>query len=617
MRNLNKFALAILCCCLAALPQFGARRLLEFSTESPNAIADDEFGTYNFTSCQIYCYGSLLDTVQMAKLFEDSKTFVDMKLLFSPQKTLEDFDAFMAAKNNTPSRDEIREFVDAHFGAKGTELDVWTPTDWIEHPGFIDLIHDPDLKQWGVDLNNIWKELGRKMKDDVHKNPDYYSIIPVPNPVIVPGGRFIEFYYWDSYWIIRGLLHSEMYTTARGMIENFLSIVQRIGFIPNGGRVYYWGRSQPPLLTAMVKSYVDFTKDDLFAINALEILEHEFEYFINNNTVQAKGHNLVIYRDTSTGPRPESYSEDVETSQSFTTKEAKEDHYSELKSAAESGMDFSSRWFINANGTNEGNLTDAKTRSIVPVELNAILYWNAKMIAEFHSKAGNIEKMVEYETKAQKIQEAIQAVLWNEEAGCWLDYDLINEKPRNYFVPTNLSPLWVKAYNLSESEKISASVLKYIEANNLDSFPGGVPNTLYNTGEQWDLPNVWAPMQYILVEGLDNLGTPEAKALSQRWGQRWVKSNFEAYRETLAMFEKYDAENFGGHGGGGEYGVQTGFGWSNGVIIEWLAKYGRQISLSNTGAAARSCRLITVLGATAVAIVGAFAGRFIWRNWFK
>lgn len=194
--------------------------------------------------------------------------------------------------------------------------------------------------------------------------------------------------------------------------------------------------------------------------------------------------------------------------------------------------------------------------------------------------------------------------MWNEEAGCWLDYDLINEKPRDYFVPSNLSPLWVKAYNISDSAKISKSVLSYIEKNNLDSFPGGVPNTLYPTGEQWDFPNVWAPMQYILVEGLDNLGTPEAKELSKRWGHRWVKSNFEAYRETLAMFEKvrcalsssvhyndtvssmqYDAENFGGHGGGGEYGVQKGFGWTNGVIIEWLAKYGNQISLSNTGAA--------------------------------
>ncbi|EDW01419.1 GH21428 [Drosophila grimshawi] len=589
MSKLNGLNLLIILgfCCLAALPQVRSKNLNEFISDSDNVIvktdANDEI--YDFPSCQIYCHGPLLHTVQMAKLFQDSKTFVDMKLKFAPEKTMEDFEAMMESKNNNPSQDEIREFVNSHFGDKGTELDAWTPPDWIEHPTFLDLIRDPDLKQWGVDLNNIWKELGRKMKDDVHKNPEYYSIIPVPNPVIVPGGRFIEFYYWDSYWIIRGLLYSDMKDTARGMIENLMSIVKRIGFIPNGGRVYYGGRSQPPLLTAMVKSYVDFTKDDMFAINALETLEHEFEYFMNNHSVQAKGHNLAGYRDTTTGPRPESYREDVETSSGFLTPEAKENHYSELKAAAESGMDFSSRWFINEEGTNIGNLTQIMTRSIVPVELNAILYQNAKTIAEFHSKAGNIEKMTEYETKAKKILEAIQAVLWNEEVGCWLDYDLINNKPRNYFVSSNLSPLWTKAYNIADSKKISDSVLNYVEQNKLDTFPGGVPNTIYQTGEQWDFPNVWAPLQYIVVEGLDNLGTPEAKNLSKSWGHRWVKSNFEAYRETLAMFEKYDAEKFGGHGGGGEYGVQTGFGWSNGVIIEWLAKYGREISINGKDAA--------------------------------
>ncbi|XP_017960975.1 trehalase isoform X1 [Drosophila navojoa] len=548
----------------------------------------------------------------MAKLFPDSKTFVDMKLKASPEKTMELFEAFMASTNNAPTNDQIRKFVDDNFGAKGTELEVWTPTDWVEHPAFLDLVNDPDLKQWGVDLNNIWKELGRKMKDDVHKNPEYYSIIPVPNPVIVPGGRFIEFYYWDSYWIIRGLLYSEMRDTARGMIENFMSIVQRIGFIPNGGRVYYGGRSQPPLLAGMVKSYVDFTKDDRFAINALDVLEHEFEYFINNHSVQAKGYNLAVYRDSSKGPRPESYSEDIETAATFNTDEDKENHYSELKSAAESGMDFSSRWYINEKGTNVGNLSVTKTRSIVPVDLNSFLYWNAKIIAEFHAKAGNVDKMTEYETKAQKIKEAIQAVLWNEEAGCWLDYDLINEKPRDYFVTSNLAPLWVKAYNISDTDKISESVLNYIEKNKLDTFPGGIPNSLYQTGEQWDFPNVWAPMQYIIIEGLDNLGTPDAKQLSKRWGHRWVKSNFAAYRDSRAMFEKYDAEKFGGHGGGGEYGVQKGFGWTNGVIIEWLAKYGHEISLSNTGAAGPSSRFLSLLGVTAVALIGAFAGRLIW-----
>lgn len=380
------------------------------------------------------------------------------------------------------------------------------------------------------------------MKDEVSKNPEYYSIIPVPNPVIVPGGRFIEFYYWDSYWIIRGLLYSQMFDTARGMIENFFSIVNRFGFIPNGGRVYYHGRSQPPLLTGMVKSYVDFTNDDKFAIDALDTLEHEFEFFVNNHNVTVKNHSLCVYRDSSSGPRPESYREDVETGEEFPTDEAKELHYSELKAGAESGMDFSSRWFISPTGTNEGNRSALSTTSIVPVDLNAYLYWNAKLIAEFHSKAGNTKKVTEYETKAEKLLLGIQEVLWNEEAGVWLDYDMINQKPRDYYTPTNLSPLWVKAFNISESEKISASVMAYIERNKLDSFPGGVPNTLSYTGEQWDAPNVWAPMQYILVEGLNNLNTPEAKNMSLKWATRWVKTNFAAFSKDRHMYEKVSVE---------------------------------------------------------------------------
>ncbi|XP_017092529.1 trehalase isoform X2 [Drosophila bipectinata] len=558
----------------------------------------------------VFCRGNLLHTIQMAQLFEDSKTFVDMKLKNSPDKTLADFEKMMENKNQTPSRDDLVKFVDDYFSPKGTELEEYMPADWVKSPSFLDVIHDPDLKQWGKDLNSIWKELGRKMKDDVSKNPQYYSIIPVPNPVIIPGGRFIEFYYWDSYWIIRGLLYSDMKDTARGMIENFLSIVTRVGYIPNGGRVYYYGRSQPPLLTAMVKSYVDFTNDIAFGIKALDALEHEFEYFMNNHSVEVKGHSLMNYRDASTGPRPESYREDILSAASFATEEEKEDHYRELKAAAESGMDFSSRWFINANGTNVGNLTDLKTRSIVPVDLNALLFMNAKIIAELHSKNNNAEKVTEYEKKAQKILQGIQEVLWNEEAGVWLDYDMINKKSRDYFVPTNLVPLYANAFNITDSEKISAKVLNYIKKNKLDTFPGGVPNTLYNTGEQWDLPNVWAPMQYFLVEGINNLNTPEAKALSKEWAIRWVKSNFKAYKDGRHMYEKYNAEEFGGHGGGGEYGVQTGFGWSNGVIIEWLAKHGREMSV--TGAAPAATPLTSIVGIATAVILALVVTPILW-----
>lgn len=372
------------------------------------------------------------------------------------------------------------------------------------------------------------------------KNPDLYSIIHINNPVIVPGGRFREFYYWDSYWIIRGLLYSEMYKTSKGMLENFLSIIDRFGFIPNGGRIYYSERSQPPLLTGMIKAYVEATKDTEFMIRALPILEREFYFFLNNHMVNVAGFALATYGFKSPGPRPESYLEDFVLAQHLPTDSDREEMYAELKAGAESGMDFTSRWFIK-DGSNKGNLTDTKCRSIVPVELNAILYWNAKIIAEYYAIDNNVKKAAEFESKAQELYTAIQAVLWNEEVGSWLDYDLINSKPRNYFVPTNLAPLWTGCFNANDKTHLSRKILKYINETGIDMFPGGVPNTLLQSGEQWDYPNVWPPMQYILVEGLRHLNDEAADEVAHSWALRWVRSNFIAYKETRAMYEKVRA----------------------------------------------------------------------------
>lgn len=285
-----------------------------------------------------------------------------------------------------------------------------------------------------------------------------------------------------------------MYTTAKGMLENFVSVVERFGFIPNGGRIYYSGRSQPPLLIPMVKEYLDATGDEQFIHDNIGVLEQEFEYWMNNHMVEVNGHLLAVFGDKSSGPRPESYAEDVETSTAFTTDAAKEEHYSELKAAAESGMDFSSRWFI-SNGTNAGTLADSKCRSIVPVDLNAELFWNAKLLAEFFMLTKNTEKSALYEKKAQEIYVAVQSVLWDDEVGAWLDYDLINNKRRDYFVPTNLAPLWTNCFNQADKANLTQKVLGYIQKNNLDKYPGGVPNTLTLSGEQWDFPNVWPPMQ--------------------------------------------------------------------------------------------------------------------------
>lgn len=255
-------------------------------------------------------------------------------------------------------------------------------------------------------------------------------------------------------------------------------MLQNYGHIPNGGRVYYLGRSHPPLISHMVKSYLEFTGDQAFAISALPELEIEFEFFERLHTVWVEGHSLYRYIDDSSGPRPESYKEDYYTADHYNTAAEKEEFYSEIKAGAESGMDFTSRWFITANGTNNGELHDIKTRSIVPVELNAIIYENARIIAELFKLENNLIKYEAYQARAEQIRAGIEAVLWDDKVGAWLDYDLENKKRRNYFCGTNLSPLWVRAFDPDKEAHITRKVLKYIDDVGIDSYPGGVPNTL-------------------------------------------------------------------------------------------------------------------------------------------
>nr|XP_044251763.1 uncharacterized protein LOC108069416 [Drosophila takahashii] len=530
----------------------------------------------------VFCEGPLLDAVQRSKMFPCCKHFVDMSCIFTPAQTLADFDMFSHCRKNDGSLRFLQMFVEKHFNDPGSDLEPWTPPDWKAQPSFLIRISDPEIKQFGSDVNRLWKQLGRRVKDEVKESPDQYSILYVPNPFIVPSSDCREYRYWESFWIVRGLLQCGMHQTARGMIDNYLSLVQQYGFVPGCGRIYCSGRSNPPLLIMMVKAYVEVTRDEKYAISSLPLLETEYETFVSKHSVQVKGKTMYQYRDSSAGPRPEAYREDLESVASIQSPVSREVMYTELKSASESGMEFSSRWFVTADGSNQGSLRDTKTSAIVPVELNAIVFRSGKILAEFNRKAGNTQKADEYQDKACGLVKAIRDILWNAQAGIWLDYDLVNNKPRNYFCCTNFAPLWARAFPLVDTDKVSKGVMHYIRSNNLDEQYGGVPHTM-NTeaGQKWDYPNVFPPMMFLVVEGLDNLGTPQAKAMSKRWAHRWVKSNYAAYKYESFMFEKYFCEEFGTSGGASPEHTPVGYGWTNGVVIEFLCKYGKEIRLAD------------------------------------
>ncbi|XP_067209128.1 trehalase isoform X1 [Linepithema humile] len=557
--------------------------LLTFLVVLQSSAFVDKPGTTKPDPCssEVYCHGELLHTIQMAGIYKDSKYFVDMKMKRPPNETLASFRDFMKSVNHAPTKHQVEKFVNNTFEAAGYEFEDWDPADWTASPKFLQKIEDDELRKFGSDLNHIWKLLGRKMKDDVRINEELYSIIYVPNPVIVPGGRFREFYYWDSYWIIKGLLLSEMHATVRGMLNNFVLIVDKIGFIPNGGRVYYKMRSHPPLLIPMVEEYLKTTRDDAWLKENLWLLEKEFNFWMTNRTINIEkdgtNYTLARYYEESSGPRPESYKEDYLTSQSFRTAEEKDDYYAELKTAAESGWDFSSRWFIH-EGTNQGNLTNLKTRSIIPVDLNAMIYRNAVLLAKYNRQMGNETKVAYYNDIAEKWKEAVRVVLWHEEVGAWLDYDILNDIKRDYFYPTNILPLWTNCYDASKRGDYVSKVLKYLEKNQIMVNQGGIPTTLEHSGEQWDYPNAWPPLQYFFIMSLNNTGDPWAQRLAYEISQRWVRSNYKAFNETHSMYEKYDATVSGGHGSGGEYEVQLGFGWSNGLVMDLMDKYGDKLT---------------------------------------
>lgn len=274
----------------------------------------------------IYCQGDVLHVVQTAKVFNDSKTFVDMSLVNPVNETLANFYAMMTETENNPSREKVQEFVNKNFRSIG-ELEEIHPTDFQSEPKIVKEISDPVVRTFTKNLIGIWPSLTRKVSYHVFEDPDTHSLIPVEYPFIIPGGRFKEYYYWDTYWIIKGLLLSDMVETARGMVQNILSMVERYGFVPNGGRVYYLNRSQPPVLTLMVYDYMKYTKDYEFIRQNIATLEKELKFWLTKRTVPIRkgGKTFVLahYDSSSDTPRPESYFEDIETCSVFTSDDEK------------------------------------------------------------------------------------------------------------------------------------------------------------------------------------------------------------------------------------------------------------------------------------------------------
>jgi len=531
---------------------------------------------------EVFCKPNegLLHEVQLMHIFKDSKTFVDMPMKTNAATVLANFNSI-----TNHSKESIEIFVKENFDIEGTELVEVTPTDWKKNPAFIDQIRDEKFKALASIMNDKWRNLTRKIAKSEEEIREKSSLIYLQHPFVVPGGRFREVYYWDSYWTIKGLLLSEMFNTTLGMIRNFNYLIKNFGHIPNGNRIYYVKRSQPPLLTQIVWDYLVANDDPVtrreFIAEVVWQLHDEFQFWVQRMVSIQKGskeYKLARYWVEVDGPRPESYSEDYLLSTNMTADERKL-WYMHMKSGAESGWDYSSRWFAEDSiRTEKEELLDIRTGDFIPVDLNSFLCRNAEILEDLFSEMENLDMKETYRKRKEEMKEAIREVLFNEKDGLWYDYNIKTNKLSTNFYPSNLAPLYTQCHHSDMNMNITLNTLMSLSAFEQ---PGGVPSSLKRTSQQWDMPNVWPPLVEITVTALENSDTDEGKKLAQEIAEKYLRNVQISFENTGAIYEKYNCEQQGSAGGGGEYAVQEGFGWTNGVALHLLSKYSYLTSSSS------------------------------------
>ena len=493
---------------------------------------------------QIFNLHPLFEEVQLQQVFPDGKTFVDCL----PKYSLEEINNNYLKQKDT-SGFNLKKFIDENFDFPVANTKAY---------------NSDTSKPVTENIESLWNILTRKPDE---KNG---SLIPLPYPYIVPGGRFGEIYYWDSYFTMLGLKASGKNEMLENMVNNFSYLIDKVGYIPNGNRTYYIGRSQPPFYSLMVTLLASVKGEKILPVYLVQ-LEKEYNFWmkgaatldIKNTTAHhtvrmPDGEILNRYWDENDSPRPESFREDIELT--HLSQQEPDKLYRHLRAGAESGWDFSSRWFHVEN-----SFGSIHTTEIIPVDLNCLLLHLEQTIAEAYQLNGDSKQTEKYKDLINKRKDAIQKYCWNNQQGFYFDYDWVARKQKQSLTLAGITPLFFKIADDEQASK-AASIIK-------EKFlkPGGTVTTLIKTGQQWDFPNGWAPLQWITIAALENYKHHE---LAKSIAHKWIKLNTDIFKHTGKLMEKYNVVDTDLEAGGGEYPGQDGFGWTNGVLLALLKKYG-------------------------------------------
>ena len=478
--------------------------------------------------------GVLFEDVQKARLFDDAKLFVD-----AIPKSRDVLKAYDVAKK-APDFD-LKAFVLDHF-----EL----PEGKEEHEVSGDM---------NAHIEAMWDLLHRKLADGKES-----TLIDLPYPHVVPGGRFRECYYWDSYFTAEGLIRAGKMDMIKEMVANFAYLIDTYGYIPNGNRTYYLSRSQQPYfshLLALLKTHVSEKE----ALKYYPQLEKEYAFWMAglNEATAVKPRalhcalledNLYLnrYYDRENTPRPEAYLADLHTYDEAND-EQRQNLYRNIRSACESGWDFSSRWM-----RDNTNLCTICTLDILPVDLNCLLYHTEELLADFAKAKKETDKSLLFDRNAKMRKRAINRYLWHGEEHYFLDYDFAEKTQSDCFSLAGCFPLFVNLATKEQSDYIAEHIAHRF------LMPGGLKTSLHRSGQQWDAPNGWAPLQWIAVKGLLNYNHND---LAKEIAEHWLKLNRDVFKATHKMLEKYNVVDASSEAMAGEYAMQEGFGWTNATAL--------------------------------------------------
>jgi alpha,alpha-trehalase len=507
-----------------------------------NSTALSSFGQAHTSPDELY--GPLFEAVQVKHIFKDSKTFADSIPKSDPIKVIESY-----AHQKCRAGFDLEKFVLEHF----------------QLPPLVQTSRSNDEKLCLEDhINRLWSRLSR-FPDEQHRGG---SLLPLPEPYIVPGGRFREIYYWDSYFTMLGLQESGQNHMIESMISNFVHLIDHFGHVPCGNRTYYLSRSQPPLFSMMVQLYSDMAGKKTL-INYLPQLKKEYDYWMRGSELLSEpytAHRRVVmmpngtllnrYWDDRATPRPESYLEDVELAREAQKRfgTAPKTTYRHIRAAAESGWDFSSRWM--ADGSTFATI---QTTNILPVDLNCLLYHLERTLADSYYLCGDQEMYRQFSQRAQKRWTAINTYFWDTQKHFYRDIDICHRQFTRTFSLAGVIPLFFKLADRKQAHFVDA----YVRLNFMRS--GGVLTTLKQTGQQWDAPNGWAPMQWIVYMGLRNY---QFNCSARRLRDNWMHLVEKHYYSSGKLLEKYNIINTNLKALDGEYELQEGFGWTNGVYLK-------------------------------------------------